>query len=108
MLVNSSEAVGVVIAINLLMAGLVGVLTCGLWHWKQEIAQITAQLERVSLNPQAVRYGLTLRRVQLAEVRLGVSQWQMRSRQFKQTLQLIQIIRFILLFRKNKGRSLRR
>jgi hypothetical protein len=104
----------IVIGLNCLLAALVFGLVRLFWYWRCAVAQLnvelnvqlTAQLHshkdsnhKASLSPQQMGYALTRRRTQIAETRLLVARWQMRSRQLKQTWQLLQVLRTVLSYR---------
>ncbi len=65
---------------------------------------LNVQLHEIELSPQQVRYAIALKRVQLAETRLDVGLWQRRSRQIYQALRLIQLLQWVLLYRRRSGR----
>lgn len=103
-----------VICLNCLLAVLVCWLAKVLWQWRCAITQLTRQLQsyepNASTTPQQVGYALMQRRAQITEMRLGVAQgmaqWQQRSRQIRQTLQLIRILRTVLAYRNLTYRNL--
>jgi hypothetical protein len=107
---------GIVIGLNCLLAMLIFGLVRLFWQWRCALAKLNDQLHcheanyhganrhqtnapQASLSPQQMGYALTRRRTQIAETRLMVARWQVRSRQLKQTWQLIQILRNVLLYR---------
>lgn len=102
---------GIVIGLNCVLAALILGLVRLFWQWRCALAKLNDQLhcheanrhqanaQHASLSPQQMGYELTRRRTQIAETRLMVARWQMRSRQIKQTWQLLQILRTVLLYR---------
>jgi len=88
-----------VIIINCLLAGLIGGLAIGLWRWRCQLQQLTARLRSVSRSPKQLGYGITLRRVQLAETRLGLVQLKQRSHQASQALRLLKLLRLVAIYR---------
>jgi hypothetical protein len=106
---------GIVIGLNCLLAALVFGLVRLFWHWRCAVAQLNGQLNaqlhrheanrqqfnahKALLSPQQMGYALTRHRTQIAETRLLVARWQMRSRQLKQTWQLLQVLRTVLTYR---------
>ena len=59
--------------------------------------ELSEWLGSVELNPQRLRYAIALQRIQVAQQRLGMANWQVRSRQLRQLIQLIQLLRTIAL-----------
>jgi hypothetical protein len=114
----------IVIGLNCLLAALMVWLARLVWRWRCALAQLQGQLQsqlqnplqdqlqnqgpKTLLAPGQVGYALTRSRTQIAEMRLFVAQWQMRSRQAKQLLQLLQILRTVLFFRVRQRRTGRR
>jgi len=96
-----------VISLNCLLAVLVSYMALGLWRWRCQLQQLTAQLHSMTIAPKQVGYAITLKRVQLAEARLGLARLQQRSQQARQTLQLVKLLRLLLLYR-SVGRSVDR
>lgn len=93
-----------VICLNCLLAVLVCWLARLLWRWRCAISRLTHQLQsyepNASLMPRQTGYALTRRRSQVAELRLdmalGMAQWQMRSRQISQLIQLMRVLQMTL------------
>ena len=106
------EPVYIVIGLNTFLA--IGVLALArqLWRWRSGLVQLTLSLQSVNVVPGEMGYALMFRRVQLVEARLGVAQFQRRSRQLKQLLQLLSLLRIILRYgsggRLGSSRLLRR
>ncbi len=89
-----------VIAFNCSLAVLVSGFAIYLWRWRTWLQQLTARAQTASLSPQTIGYALTLQRLRLVETRLGVAKVEMRSRQVRQGLQLIQLLRILLIYRR--------
>lgn len=97
-----------VIVLNGLIALGVCWLAYGLWQWRQGLIGFNRWLQSTGntarRTPQEMGYALTLQRVQLTQVRLQLSRWQLRSRQFRQLLKLLQLLRTLLIYRAGQGR----
>ena len=91
-----------VIGLNCLLAVLTGWLAYRLWRWRCWLTQLTSWLRHTASAPLCtgdLGYAIALKRVQLAEARLGIAQWQLRSRQTRQILQFAKFLRLLLLYR---------
>lgn len=91
-----------VICLNCLLAVLTGWLAYRLWQWRCQLTQLTAWLQHTastSLYRGELGYAIALKRVQLSEARLGVAQWQLRSKQTRQVLRFAKFLRLLLLYR---------
>lgn len=88
-----------VIVINCLLAGWVCYLAVGLWKWRCQLLKLAAKLEQVSISPKQLGYAITLRRVHLAETRLGLAKLQQQSHRAQQFLRLLKLLRLLLLYR---------
>lgn len=92
-----------VICLNCLLAVLVGWLTYRLWGCRRHLAHLSTLLQSPELSsqwtPQQLSYQLTLKRAQIAETRLGVALWQMRSQQIRQVLRAITYLQLLLRYR---------
>lgn len=101
-----------VIALNSLIALGVCWLAYGLWQWRHRLIVFNSWLQSTDTTarnaPRQMGYSLTLQRVQLTQVRLGLAQWQLRSRQFRQLLKLLQLLRTLLIYRAGQGRLWRK
>ncbi len=100
----------IVIGLNCLLAALVFGLTCLFWRWRCAVVMLNHQLQRHQPNTSQASgkmgYALIHNRTQIAQMRLTVAQWQMRSHQLKQTLQMLQILRTVLRYRTGRiGRN---
>ncbi|MEO1791509.1 MAG: hypothetical protein AAFR25_04695 [Cyanobacteria bacterium J06629_19] len=89
-----------VIICNCLIALLITYLAVGLWKWRTGLQQLTHRLQNISLSPRELSYVLTLRRLQLVETRLGMAKIKLRSRQVRQGLRLIQLLRILLAYQR--------
>lgn len=100
--------ISVVICLNCLIALCVFWLASGLWQWRCRLALWAQQLEQregeFRLRSQQARYGLTYRRVQIAQTQLAVAtqlaRWQQRSRQIRAIQQLIRLFQLVSLLRR--------
>ncbi len=92
-----------VICFNCLLAVLMGWLAYRLWQWRcRRLTQLTVWLRHgasVSAYRGELGYAIALKRVQLAEARLGLARWQLRSRQARQVLRFVRFLRLLLLYR---------
>lgn len=99
-----------VIILNGLLAVLVSGLAIGLWKWRCQLQQLTAKLHHMTgsmtVSPKQVGYGITRRRVQLAETRLGLARLQQRSQQMQQALRLLKLLRLLSLYAAIGARAL--
>ncbi|MEL6814086.1 MAG: hypothetical protein AAFP03_04635 [Cyanobacteria bacterium J06598_3] len=97
-----------VITLNSLIALGVCWLAYGLWQWRQGLIVVNSWLQSKDATarntPQEIGYALTLRRVQLTQLRLGLAQWQLRSRQLRQLLGLLKLLRTLLIYRAGQRR----
>lgn len=104
----AQEMTEIAIALNCLLAALVCWLTLGLWRWRCAIARMNQALQSqevaLSIAPKQAGYELALKRMQIAETRLNLAQWQRRSRQIQKTLQLIRGLRTLMLMRSGSTR----
>lgn len=96
-----------VIVINCLLAALVSGLAIGLWRWRCQLQQLANRLQQASVSPKQMGYSFMLRRVQLAETRLGLARLQQRSQQGKQALQLLKLLRLLWIYQATGFRALR-
>ncbi|MFK8184819.1 MAG: hypothetical protein AB8B99_15720 [Phormidesmis sp.] len=98
----------IAICLNCLLALFVCWLALSLWRWRCHLSRLAQQLEGcegdLKLLPQQARYGLTHRRVQIAQTQFRwvkfLALWQQRSRQLKQLRQLIRLLQLVLLSRR--------
>jgi len=92
-----------VIGLNGLLAGLVMWLAYKLWHWRARLVKLNAGLASLAISQtvaqRQVGYAAVQQRVWLAETRLEVAKWQLRSQQVKQLLRLVRLLRRLLLYR---------
>lgn len=97
-----------VICLNCLLTVLVGWLTYQLWGCRRHLAHLSALLQSPELNsqwtPHQLSYQLALKRAQIAETRLGVALWQMRSQQIRQVLRAITYLQLLLRYRQARQR----
>lgn len=99
----------------LLVIGLNGLLilcvlwfTAKMWQWRAHLSHLAQQLERsegdLNMTIQEARYGLTHKRVQVAQTQLVLMKqlaiWQQRSRQLTQIRQLIRLLQLVMLSRR--------
>lgn len=96
----------IAITLNCLLAVLVCWLTSRLWQWRCALTHVNQALQNhkttLNLAPKQAGYAIALRRMQLIETRLSLAQWQQRSRQLQQTLQLIRGLQTIVLMRSRR------
>jgi len=93
------DSVRWVIGLNCLLAGLVMWLACLLWRWRGHLVKFNVRLASLSLSQRQVGYAAVVQRAQLAETRLEVAKWQMRSQRLQQLLRLIKLLRRLALYR---------
>jgi hypothetical protein len=102
----------IVIGLNCLLAVLVLGLACLFWQWRCALAYLNQHLQNHPPNShlasQKMGYSFAHRRTQIAQARLLVARWQMRSRQMNQAWQILQILRTLVIFRVSQRRSRRR
>lgn len=96
----------IAICLNCLLAVFISWLAWGLWQWRCALAQVNRQWQiyeiEMSLAPKQASYDLARRRFQLVAARLRVGQWQQRSRQIQQILQLVQFLRTVVVLRNSR------
>lgn len=98
----------IVSILNSLIALGVCWLAYGLWQWRARIVVFHSWLQSTDNTarntPQEMGYALTLQRVQLTQLRLGLARWQLRSRQLRQLFKLLKLLRTLLIYRVGRRR----
>ncbi|NJM95983.1 MAG: hypothetical protein HC800_01090 [Phormidesmis sp. RL_2_1] len=93
----------IVIGINCLLTILILKMAHRLWHMRCRIAHLAARLQYLAQNamlgPQQAGYVLAIKRAQIAETRLKFAQWQLRSRQIRQIIKMVELLRALVLYR---------
>lgn len=112
----------IVIGLSVLLIAGVLWLAKRLWRWRAQLVLLNQQIERQPLEgltsgplshlsyqapqtrasqrvPREIGYELMLRRSQIAQTRLDVARWQLRSRQIRQVLQFLRLMRSLWLYR---------
>lgn len=97
-----------VVVLNGILAGFVLVLAWGLWRWRCGLVQLNANLAVLARSPNSVRNATMQRRLQLAEARLAVTRWQLRSQQAKQLVNLVNLLRRLLFYSAMQRRGTRK
>lgn len=91
-----------VICLNGLIAVGVCWLTYWFWQWRGSLIQLNRWLQKTEQlshrDSQQMGYELMLRRAQIIEARLGLAQWKLRSRQIRQVLKLLSLLRTVLIY----------
>ncbi|MEM9091424.1 MAG: hypothetical protein AAGC93_22130 [Cyanobacteria bacterium P01_F01_bin.53] len=94
----------IVIGLNSLLALGVCWLTHGLWQWRRGLINFNSWLQSAQQSsqdkPQQMGYDLIVKRAQIAQTRLDLARWRLRSRRLHQVIQLISLFRSLLLYRR--------